>query len=123
MNILTAYASFPSILMLPSLPLVHDLIVCTAVVLSLHGFFFLSCQACYLIAGFYRVSSSEFIIPVKKFLRSLDYSYSIGTRFRMRFETEDAAERRFDHTYVFSIFDDLINRESYSILYWADLQD
>ncbi|XP_027919610.1 auxin response factor 3-like isoform X2 [Vigna unguiculata] len=42
-----------------------------------------------------RVSSSEFIIPVKKFLRSLDYSYSIGTRFRMRFETEDAAERRF----------------------------
>ncbi|XP_047149126.1 auxin response factor 3-like isoform X2 [Vigna umbellata] len=43
----------------------------------------------------YNPSSSEFIIPIKKFLRSLDYSYSVGTRFRMRFETEEAAERRF----------------------------
>ncbi|XP_012569005.1 auxin response factor 3 isoform X3 [Cicer arietinum] len=42
-----------------------------------------------------RVSSSEFIIPVNKFMKSLDCSYSVGMRFRMRFETEDAAERRF----------------------------
>ncbi|XP_061338644.1 auxin response factor 3-like [Gastrolobium bilobum] len=42
-----------------------------------------------------RVSSSEFIIPIHKFLKSLDYSYSVGMRFRMRFETEDAAERRY----------------------------
>lgn len=42
-----------------------------------------------------RVSSSEFIIPVNKFLKSLGCSYSAGMRFRMRFETEDAAERRF----------------------------
>ncbi|XP_029126023.1 auxin response factor 3 isoform X2 [Cajanus cajan] len=42
-----------------------------------------------------RVSSSEFIIPIHKFLKSLDYSYSVGMRFRMRFETEDTAERRF----------------------------
>ncbi|KAL2321112.1 hypothetical protein Fmac_030081 [Flemingia macrophylla] len=42
-----------------------------------------------------RVSSSEFIIPIHKFFKSLDYSYSVGMRFRMRFETEDAAERRF----------------------------
>ncbi|XP_015956412.1 auxin response factor 3 isoform X1 [Arachis duranensis] len=41
-----------------------------------------------------RVSSSDFIIPVHKFLKSLDYSYSVGMRFRMRFETEDAADRR-----------------------------
>ncbi|KAG4960408.1 hypothetical protein AAZX31_13G216800 [Glycine max] len=41
-----------------------------------------------------RFSSSEFIIPVHKFLKSLDCSYSVGMRFRMRFETEDAAERR-----------------------------
>ncbi|TKY71763.1 Auxin response factor 3 [Spatholobus suberectus] len=41
-----------------------------------------------------RVSSSEFIIPVHKFIKSLDCSYSVGMRFRMRFETEDAAERR-----------------------------
>lgn len=42
-----------------------------------------------------RVSSSEFIIPVQKFLKSLDCSYSVGMRFRMHFESEDAAERRF----------------------------
>ncbi|KAI5447907.1 auxin response factor 3 isoform X1 [Lathyrus oleraceus] len=42
-----------------------------------------------------RVSSSDFIIPVNKFVKSLDCSYSAGMRFRMRFETEDAAERRF----------------------------
>ncbi|CAI8591085.1 unnamed protein product [Vicia faba] len=41
-----------------------------------------------------RVSSSDFIIPVNKFIKSLDCSYSAGMRFRMRFETEDAAERR-----------------------------
>ncbi|XP_027361895.1 auxin response factor 3-like isoform X2 [Abrus precatorius] len=42
-----------------------------------------------------RVSSSDFIIPVQRFLKSLDCSYSAGMRFRMRFETEDASERRF----------------------------
>ncbi|XVE88119.1 hypothetical protein DITRI_Ditri19aG0042500 [Diplodiscus trichospermus] len=42
-----------------------------------------------------RSSSSEFIIPVHKFWKSLDHSFSIGMRFKMRFETEDAAERRF----------------------------
>ncbi|KAJ1402108.1 DNA-binding barrel domain superfamily [Sesbania bispinosa] len=42
-----------------------------------------------------RASLSEFIVPVQKFLKSLDCSYSVGMRFKMRFETEDAAERRF----------------------------
>ncbi|KAK7362779.1 hypothetical protein VNO77_04901 [Canavalia gladiata] len=42
-----------------------------------------------------RVCSSEFIIPIHKFLKSLDYSYSVGMRFRMHFESEDAAERRY----------------------------
>ncbi|XP_057986235.1 auxin response factor 3 isoform X2 [Hevea brasiliensis] len=41
-----------------------------------------------------RASSSEFIVPSRKFLKSLDHSFSIGMRFKMRFETEDAAERR-----------------------------
>lgn len=41
-----------------------------------------------------RVSSSEFIIPLNKYLKSLDQFYSVGMRFRMRFESEDAAERR-----------------------------
>lgn len=42
-----------------------------------------------------RASSSEFIIPFRKFLRSLGYSFCAGMRFKMRFETEDAAERRY----------------------------
>ena len=43
-----------------------------------------------------RTSSSEFIIPVHKFWKSLDHSFSVGMMFKMRFETEDAAERRCD---------------------------
>ncbi|XP_061979054.1 auxin response factor 3-like isoform X3 [Populus nigra] len=42
-----------------------------------------------------RASSSEFIIPFNKFLKSLDRSFSAGMRVKMRFETEDAAERRY----------------------------
>lgn len=42
-----------------------------------------------------RASSSAFIIPLQKFLKSLDHPFSVGMRFKMRFETEDAAERRF----------------------------
>ncbi|KAK3207069.1 hypothetical protein Dsin_021115 [Dipteronia sinensis] len=42
-----------------------------------------------------RASASEFIIPVHKFLKSLDHTFSVGMRFRMRYETEDAAERRY----------------------------
>ncbi|WRX27072.1 B3 DNA binding domain - like 10 [Theobroma cacao] len=42
-----------------------------------------------------RASSSEFIIPVHKFWKSLDHSFAVGMRFKMRFETEDAAERRY----------------------------
>ncbi|CAN1283808.1 Auxin response factor 3 [Linum perenne] len=40
-----------------------------------------------------RASSSEFVIPLNKFVKSLDYSFCAGMRFKMRFETEDAAER------------------------------
>ncbi|GAV75083.1 B3 domain-containing protein/Auxin_resp domain-containing protein [Cephalotus follicularis] len=42
-----------------------------------------------------RASSSEFIIPVHKFLKSLDQPFTAGMRFKMRFETEDTAERRY----------------------------
>ncbi|PON60648.1 Auxin response factor [Trema orientale] len=42
-----------------------------------------------------RASSSAFIIPLRKFLKSLDHSFSVGMRFKMRFETEDASERRY----------------------------
>lgn len=43
----------------------------------------------------FRGSLSEFVIPVRKFLKSIDHSFSVGMRFKMRFETEDAAERRY----------------------------
>lgn len=42
-----------------------------------------------------RASPSEFIIPYRKFTKSVNYTFSIGTRFKMRYESEDAAERRF----------------------------
>lgn len=42
-----------------------------------------------------RVSSSGFIIPLHKFLKSLDLSYLVGTRFRMRVESDETTERRF----------------------------
>ncbi|XP_059437092.1 auxin response factor 3 isoform X1 [Corylus avellana] len=42
-----------------------------------------------------RASSSEFVIPLRKFLKSLNHSFSVGMRFKMRFEAEDAAERRY----------------------------
>uniref|UniRef100_A0A7N0RB75 Auxin response factor n=1 Tax=Kalanchoe fedtschenkoi TaxID=63787 RepID=A0A7N0RB75_KALFE len=41
-----------------------------------------------------RGNLSPFIIPVCKFSRSLDHSLSVGVRFKMRVEGEDAAERR-----------------------------
>ncbi|GMP74539.1 hypothetical protein CsSME_00031939 [Camellia sinensis var. sinensis] len=41
-----------------------------------------------------RASLSEFIIPFRKFSKSLSHSSSVGMRFKMRFETEDATERR-----------------------------
>ncbi|KAH1056019.1 hypothetical protein J1N35_034084 [Gossypium stocksii] len=41
-----------------------------------------------------RASSSDFVIPVHKFWKCLDPSFSIGMRFKMQCEAEDAAERR-----------------------------
>ncbi|XXG66779.1 hypothetical protein AAC387_Pa06g0284 [Persea americana] len=42
-----------------------------------------------------RASPSEFIIPYRKFSKCFDHSFSVGMRFKMRFESEDAAERRY----------------------------
>ncbi|XP_077226710.1 auxin response factor 15-like isoform X2 [Tasmannia lanceolata] len=42
-----------------------------------------------------RASPSDFIIPYQKFSKSFAHSFSVGVRFKMRFETEDAAERRY----------------------------
>ncbi|KAF8397657.1 hypothetical protein HHK36_016577 [Tetracentron sinense] len=41
-----------------------------------------------------RASSTEFVIPYQKYMKSISHPASIGTRFKMRFETEETAERR-----------------------------
>ncbi|KAJ4787755.1 Auxin response factor [Rhynchospora pubera] len=41
-----------------------------------------------------RSSSSDFVIPLGKFTKSLSKPLSIGMRFKMRYESEDSAERR-----------------------------
>ncbi|KAF8648651.1 hypothetical protein HU200_064699 [Digitaria exilis] len=47
-----------------------------------------------------RTSPSEFIIPCDQYMESLKNNYSIGMRFRMRFEGEEAPEQRFTGTIV-----------------------
>lgn len=42
-----------------------------------------------------RQSSSQFIIPFSKFSKTINNPLSVGMRFKMRFETEEAAERRY----------------------------
>ncbi|XP_010540471.1 PREDICTED: auxin response factor 3-like [Tarenaya hassleriana] len=39
-------------------------------------------------------SWSDFIIPAHRFLKSVDYPFCIGMRFKMRVESEDSTERR-----------------------------
>nr|ABR18397.1 unknown [Picea sitchensis] len=47
-----------------------------------------------------RTSPTEFVIPYHKYVKSFNHSFSIGMRFKMRFETEDATERRYTGTIV-----------------------
>uniref|UniRef100_A0A0E0HIF7 Auxin response factor n=1 Tax=Oryza nivara TaxID=4536 RepID=A0A0E0HIF7_ORYNI len=42
-----------------------------------------------------RLSQSEFIVPYWKFMKSLSQPFSVGLRFKMRYESEDASERRY----------------------------
>lgn len=41
-----------------------------------------------------RASHAEFVIPYKKFIKSITNPILIGTRFKMRFDMDDSAERR-----------------------------
>ncbi|KAJ7957179.1 Auxin response factor [Quillaja saponaria] len=47
-----------------------------------------------------RTSPSEFIVPYDKYMESLKNNYTIGMRFKMRFEGEEAPEQRFTGTIV-----------------------
>ncbi|KAE8661707.1 Auxin response factor 23 [Hibiscus syriacus] len=47
-----------------------------------------------------RTSPAEFIVPYYQYMESLKNNYSIGMRFKMRFEGEEAPEQRFTGTIV-----------------------
>lgn len=47
-----------------------------------------------------RTSPAEFIVPVDQYKESVKNNYSIGMRFKMRFEGEEAPEQRFTGTIV-----------------------
>lgn len=47
-----------------------------------------------------RTSPAEFIVPFEQYMESVKNSYSIGMRFKMRFEGEESPEQRFTGTVV-----------------------
>ncbi|KAK3119084.1 hypothetical protein QOZ80_9BG0713420 [Eleusine coracana subsp. coracana] len=47
-----------------------------------------------------RTSPAEFVVPCDRYVESLKRNYSIGMRFKMRFEGEEAPEQRFTGTIV-----------------------
>ncbi|XWS37052.1 hypothetical protein CRYUN_Cryun19dG0010100 [Craigia yunnanensis] len=47
-----------------------------------------------------RTSPAEFIVPIDQYMESVKNNYSIGMRFKMRFEGEEAPEQRFTGTIV-----------------------
>ncbi|TKY60535.1 Auxin response factor 2 [Spatholobus suberectus] len=47
-----------------------------------------------------RTSPAEFIVPYEQYMESLKSNYTIGMRFKMRFEGEEAPEQRFTGTIV-----------------------
>ncbi|KAH9770226.1 auxin response factor 2 [Citrus sinensis] len=49
---------------------------------------------------YYKPSPSEFIVPYDQYMESIKNNYSIGMRFKMRFEGEEAPEQRFTGTIV-----------------------
>ncbi|KAJ1264071.1 hypothetical protein BS78_09G234700 [Paspalum vaginatum] len=42
-----------------------------------------------------RINQSEFIVPYSKFMKSFNQPFSAGLRFKMRYESDDATERRY----------------------------
>ncbi|KAI4328927.1 hypothetical protein L6164_021241 [Bauhinia variegata] len=48
----------------------------------------------------YKPRTSQFLIGVNKYLEAMNNKFSVGMRFKMRFEGEDSPERRFSGTIV-----------------------
>ncbi|KAK8973010.1 hypothetical protein V6N11_028599 [Hibiscus sabdariffa] len=53
-----------------------------------------------LFAVYYKPRTSQFIVGVNKYLEAISNGFSVGMRFKMRFEGEDSPERRFTGTIV-----------------------
>ncbi|KAL5551588.1 hypothetical protein UlMin_001764 [Ulmus minor] len=49
---------------------------------------------------YYKPRTSQFIIGLNKYLEAVNNKFTVGMRFKMRFEGEDAPERRFSGTIV-----------------------
>ncbi|XP_015577377.1 auxin response factor 11 [Ricinus communis] len=49
---------------------------------------------------YYKPRTSQFIIGLNKYLEAVNHGFSLGMRFKMRFEGEDSPERRFMGTIV-----------------------
>ncbi|XP_057778616.1 auxin response factor 18-like [Salvia miltiorrhiza] len=49
---------------------------------------------------YYKPRTSQFIIGLNKYLEAMKHGFSVGMRFKMRFEGEDSPERRFTGTIV-----------------------
>ncbi|KAJ6851301.1 auxin response factor 9-like isoform X1 [Iris pallida] len=49
---------------------------------------------------YYKPRTSQFIVSVNKYLESVSTGFTVGMRFKMRFEGEDVPERRFTGTIV-----------------------
>lgn len=49
---------------------------------------------CMMYNSFHRASPMEFIVPYDQYMDTLKNNYSIGMRFRMRFEGEEGADKR-----------------------------
>lgn len=43
-----------------------------------------------------RTSPSEFVIPYHKYLKSQEINLTAGCRFKMKFESEESSERKYD---------------------------
>ncbi|XP_023634150.1 auxin response factor 9 [Capsella rubella] len=49
---------------------------------------------------YYKPRTSQFIISLNKYLEAMDNKFSVGMRFKMRFEGEDSPERRYSGTVI-----------------------
>ncbi|KAH7658048.1 auxin response factor protein [Dioscorea alata] len=49
---------------------------------------------------YYKPRTSQFIVGVNKFLEAVNHGFTVGMRFKMRFEGEDVPEKRFSGTIV-----------------------